>query len=207
MVPAYHQDMRQDIMSRISERLRLATAKHNKVLFTRMDVRFPNDFGEAMNNHLISELLRLLKEYYTYHGIDFHYVWVREQADAHHPHYHMVLLLDGTRLQSPYGIFDRARHIWAKLLGLVNAEGLIDHCMHEFDGMPAKNGFLIRRPSSVASAQEQFHQQEEFNNDVQYALYRSAYLAKTYSKGFQPGHAKEFSCSQIKAEERLYVQN
>lgn len=189
-------DIIAEINDRIVERCDHMIGRHNKVYAIRMDVRFPSEYRHDGNSKQISELIKLLKEHHTYYKIELHYVWAREQVSSHNPHYHFIIFVDGTHIQNPYGIFARAKDVWSRILG-VNGDGLIDHCNHDHNGMPSPNGIMIRRPSSVATGQELFIQQQEFQSNREYALSRGLYLAKTHSKGLAPHKSKEYGFSQI----------
>ncbi len=82
----YNDDIIVEINDRIVERCNYMIYGHNKVHghskvnVIRMDVKFPIRYHHDGNSRLISNLTKLLKEYYTYHNIAFHYVWARHPS-------------------------------------------------------------------------------------------------------------------------------
>ncbi|WGK81036.1 inovirus-type Gp2 protein [Vibrio aestuarianus] len=70
--------------------------KHRKVFIFRFDLHVNSE----VELHKVSELFQKVKRscIQTY-GSSFHYFWVREQAIATMPHYHVVLFMNGSVVQ------------------------------------------------------------------------------------------------------------
>ena len=183
-----------EILSYIKERQDYMIKRHCKVLFIRMDVRFPKGYpDENRSNDDISKLMKSLKEFYEYHGVDMHYVWAREQDTSDLPHYHIILLVNGSVIQNPMGIFQKAEQIWNRITG-VSYRGLIHFCDHD-----QENGsVMIRRPTKVAGGEDLAYQQQIFSAAYAEALRRGSYLAKTHTKDIPPPHrGRRFGGSQL----------
>ena len=168
-----------------------------KLLVIRFDVRFPQEgYIHDGGNREISHLLKALKEGYAHQISDIRYLWAREQVSSDHPHYHVILLVNGSLMQNPYGLLHKANEIWNRILGGV-FPGLIEFCDSRCLGQRETGSIMIRRPSSVAEGETLVRQQQIYDEKLQEALGRASYLAKTFSKGNTPYRVREFGCSQI----------
>lgn len=184
---------RDDIFQSIVERLNRMISHHNKVLVIRFDIHFPvGDVCDGRNTKL-SFFLRRLRENIEYSKGEVHYVWAREQAKSPVPHYHVILMLDGSMTQNPMGILHEADRIWSNTIGY-SGTGLVHFCQQ--DG--GVGHVMIRRPSSLAVGEDLLTQQRQAADAYHTALAKGAYLAKTYSKGDAPSRVREYGCSQMR---------
>ena len=185
------------ILSRIESQFEAMLQQHNKLLVIRFDVRFPRDgYLHDGGNREISYLLKALKEACANQISDIQYLWAREQVSSDHPHYHVMLLVNGSLMQNPMGLLHKASEIWSRILRGAYP-GLIEFCDSRCLGHKETGSIMIRRPSSVAEGETLFRQQQIYDEKLQEALGRASYLAKTFSKGNTPYRVREFSCSQI----------
>lgn len=175
-----------DILSRINLIANHMTSTHSKVFFMRFDLHFPqygsfpptNDYIEIFMNNFIRGLDRA--------SLDPHYLWAYERNPPQpHHHYHICLWLDGQRVQSIYGILQRAESLWCATLGMPGTPGLLCNCTTDSQGFPQENGIMIQRSSPDC--------QDSFNRAFQWA----SYLAKSKSKGFAPPGVREFGSSKF----------
>lgn len=188
----YDGSYREDIFHHITNRLDWMISRHNKVLVIRFDVRYPDGYPHDGRNTQLSNFLRRLRENIEYSGCRVQYVWAREQVSSPVPHYHVMLIIDGSKVQNPMGILHEADRIWAYMLGHTGT-GLVHFCQQ--DG--SVGHVMIRRPSSVAEGNDLFVQQRQFGEAYNDAIGKGAYLAKTYSKGGAPSRVREYGCSQM----------
>jgi len=189
-------DYRPEILACIRERMDFMISHHCKVLFVRFDVRFPDGYPHDGSNREMSQFMKLLKEFYTDQLVLVHYIWVREQVNSAVPHYHVVLLVNGSKIQNPMGIWLKAQEVWNRVVG-VTYSGLINFCRHQYRGQPGTGSIMIRRPSATAVGESLQVQQQEFDQARAAALERADYLAKTYSKGNAPYRVREYGASQL----------
>jgi len=177
-----------DILNRLYQFLISMTNKHNKTLFIRFDLRFPQESNPPVDNCLLSGFLDSFKTSLSRDGLDPHYFWVREQSREKHQHYHLILLLNGSKVQSYYHILQRAEYFWGLALDC-EAKGLVDFCNHSRDGSPQPNGLMLRRgtPDFVPAFRTCFHW--------------GSYLAKERTKGYGPAWSKEFGSSRIRSSD------
>ncbi|MBP2312946.1 YagK/YfjJ domain-containing protein [Azospirillum soli] len=170
---------------------------HSKVLAIRCDVRYPQGYPHDGTNGDVSKLMKLVKESHTERKVGMHYVWVREQATSEVPHYHALLLVNGDRVRSPYGILKKMEDVWGRVIGS-DPSGLVDHCNHAHDGKPGIGHVPLKRPSSKAQGEERTRQEERFNAARAELDDRASYLIKTHTKGGAPKRVREFGASQLK---------
>ncbi|TWI61442.1 uncharacterized protein DUF3296 [Desulfobotulus alkaliphilus] len=181
-----------DLLEKTLHLMTHMTNKHNKVLFVRLDLHFPyaSPDLDTTDNYALSAFLKLLKEYYTYHKIELHYIWVREQAAlTQHPHYHCVFLLNGNRIQHAYSLLERATTIWHRVVG--GSAGLVHYCTS------GTNGIMIRRPSSLATGDTLAGQQAEYEQTFNHCFEWASYLAKVNQKQYTPGGVRRFGVSRF----------
>ena len=185
-----------DIMlQKLLDGMRAMTQKHNKVLFIRFDLRFPQDYSIDVSNDKASHLFKILTERFDYRGIELLFGWVREQSREKHQHYHCILLLDGNKVQNYFPILEEVSRIWGYVLQCDPA-GLVDYCNHDRNGTPVKNGIMIRRPSSKAVGEELARQQQKYNEDFARCFEWASYLAKVHQKANTPRGSRRFGFSQ-----------
>ncbi|MGY0834212.1 YagK/YfjJ domain-containing protein [Azospirillum argentinense] len=187
---------RNDILECVEKRINHMIGKHNKVLFVRFDVRYPQGYPHNGTNSDMSKLMKLLKEPYTERKVSMHYVWAREQDSSDAPHYHVAMMANGSRVQNPGEILNNAGEVWGRVTGS-NPSGLIDFCCHDFNGQPSSGHVMIRRPSSLAKGKQLDDQTKAFENARAEALQRGRYLAKTRTKGHAPKRVREYQGSQL----------
>jgi hypothetical protein len=175
-------------------------AEHCRVLYTRFDVRFPLHpvpYLHDEGNDEITYLMKRLKYNYKHRGVDMHYAWAREQNTSEHPHYHVMLLVNGSFIINPFYIFEDAQRIWGSIIG-GNATGLIQRCNCESWGR-SKWSIMIQRPTEAATGQERINQQTEYEQAYSRALESSNYLIKECYKVNAPSRTRYFACSELPA--------
>ena len=164
----------QEILQSIDDLLTTMTNRHNKVLFIRFDLTYPQNNSYPNDNALLSRFIETLQLHCKRRQLDPHYLWVREQASSDHHHYHFIFLLNGNKIQNPYGFFNKATDLWGKCLN-VDTSGLVHY----------GTNLMIRRNSP------------EFNLTLQGCFTGASYLAKAYSKGNAPPGVREMGMSNI----------
>src|ERR1700688_1071645 len=137
-----------EILGCIKRRIDFMIAHHCKVLFVRFDVRFPGGTVHPGPNTEISRFIKALRSSYTDQGIAAHYIWAREQWSSDAPHYHAVLLLNGSRIQNPMGVWAKAAEIWSRITNGPHA--LVHQCRQEPAGQGGNGSLMIPRPSGTA---------------------------------------------------------
>jgi len=183
---------RSDIMQRIQECFQKAIYSHCKVFVVRLDIHFPQDFTHDGTNSSVSALLHRLMAHYAYHKITCRYVWAREQNKSAAPHYHLLLLLDGSKIHNGRGPCSLATGLWSSIINRSSASGLI-----HLSEPGTYGGIMIRRPTSCAPRAKQNEEIAQFEAAYRAAYKWAIYLAKTYTKGNAPNGVREFGSSHF----------
>lgn len=185
-------EYRLDILQSIKDRLENMINHFCKVLIVRFDVRFPSGYFHDGSSREMSILIKNLREFYGERNVAIHYVWAREQASSDVPHYHVVLFVNGSRIQDARGIWLKATEIWSRITG--GPSGLVHHCWPGYNDHTGVGGIMIRRPPKGVG---EMLPQQQFENAKAAALQQAAYLAKTYSKGNAPHRMRDYGASQL----------
>jgi len=164
----------EEVLKAINNLFNVAISRHNKILFIRFDLTFNLNSDYPNDNSLLSRFMEAFTLHCKRLGLDPLYLWVREQVSSINHHYHVILLLDGNKIQNPYEIFIKATNLWGNCLN-TNAAGLVNYGSH----------IMIRR-NAVG-----------FDNSYHEALNLSRYLAKSYSKGAAPKGVREMGMSNL----------
>ena len=182
---------RMDILQAIEQRMQSMVDHHCRTYLVRLDIRFPLGYVPMHANKECSELIRQLREYYTYHHIATQYVVVREQNLSENQHYHLAILFDGSKVENGWAVKMKAADIWQRIVG-PGSGPCIELC-RRFEG---ENGIMILRPTNKAAGLDLQNQLAAFNVAYREAMTWLNYLAKTATKGLAPHKTKEFTSSQ-----------
>ncbi|QUN04778.1 inovirus-type Gp2 protein [Shewanella yunxiaonensis] len=91
---------------------------HYRMLAIRYDLHQPKYVED--NKRMTVFFRRLNKRLSSkYKGIDMKYLWVREQAKVDAPHYHILLLLNGQKVNYPENISKICNDIWSDMGGML----------------------------------------------------------------------------------------
>lgn len=181
---AAHFSYNEDILTHLGSLFSYYTEKHGKVLVVRFDISYPVHHEVTSIQTDISRCIQKIAQKYKRQGYDPAYMWVREQQNSIHPHYHCVLLLNGNRVRSYNHVFQTAESLWGSTIG-ADASGLVHHCTVSKHGTPHENGIMLRRcDSDYAERCQQVQQQV-------------SYLAKSGGKGEPHDGMRDFGMSRI----------
>jgi hypothetical protein len=108
--------------------------------------------------------------------LDPFYLWVREQASSHNPHYHCLILLDGQKIQNHYGIMEEAKRLWANI-NACDPDGLVDYSWEPWQ---------LRRGDIG------------FNQSLAQCVFAASYLAKVNTKNSSPYRHRDFGSSRLR---------
>ena len=181
-----------DILEAIRLRMESMVDRHLRVFGILFCLNLPWEAGCVPHNRHVQAFFDSFSRCLKGRGIDYHYVWVREQpaADAQ-PHFHCLVLLDGNKTWSFYGgHLDTVTRLWAETLGISVGDGLVHLCTWEEAMDPnipcVGNGGVMMRRSSP-----------DYDQAYQLLFSRSAYLAKAITKEFTPRDVRKFSTSHL----------
>lgn len=173
--------VREDLNQRINELMEDYRKRHSKVLVVRTDVRYPKNHQQEASNTDISKAMGKTIQSFRRMGHDPAYIWVREQKDSEHHHYHCIFLLNGHKTRSSGMVFDRLAQHWGNTINS-GQDGLIDHCQRDARGNPHENGLVITRAEELPEAVSR----------------QMSYLAKPKDKDKRKEGQRDFGMSRLK---------
>jgi Inovirus Gp2 len=153
------------ICDKILDIFEMARTTRARNFFLRFDLCFPDDQVRRDESWCFSEFIRRFSEDRTRSCGEIYYVAVPEQSISSRIHYHVFCLLDGHYTQCIYKHMEAVKRIWATVLHLPDARGLVNYRQpHE------GNGVMLRK--DVA----------DYGDRLIFCLFQALYLAKERSK-------------------------
>jgi hypothetical protein len=150
-----------------------------------MDLNYPSERMSPKDNKDIQKFMSKYVKHGKRKGYDPHYIWVREQSKEKHQHYHVAILCNGNKVQSPIKLLKKAEEHWGQTIGVVNTQGLVDHCSTSREGHKQPNSYMMRQ------------NEDDFEQKKKDWFQRCSYLAKTNTKGYTPHRIREYGCSKL----------
>lgn len=140
-----HGELDEKYLIKIDETIKLALNAYPRTSAMRVDLRYPEGYTVVENNH-ISKFIASFKAIIR---ADLNkkkrgkstprFIWVKEQDSSNHPHYHIVVFLNGN-IYSNLGYFTakegntaaRIRQAWASALGvhIIDIDGAVHYPDH-----------------------------------------------------------------------------
>ncbi len=178
---------REEILTPLGNLLEYYVEHHSKALVIRFDLHFPQNFPLVSSNAYISETIAYIVKKYKRQGLDPMYFWAMEQHQSHHPHYHVVIFLDGQKVRSYSHVFTNAEAAWGRSLS-TDVSGCVHHC-NLADGKVdlRRNGLQIRRCDGPEVMQAQ----------AQAVYNQVSYLAKEKTKAPSGDGLRNFGMSRL----------
>lgn len=153
---------------------------YRKCFVIRFELSFPPGGEYPADNSVFARFTRSLLQRRRREGFRPRCIWVRLETPADQHRYQVVLLLAVKSAQSVTDHIHVAESIWARSLGIPDAQGLVDYCLADRQGRPRKNGFMIRWDSSKWEAT--CHQ----------CLHAIGDMARIQQTGMAPMNARDF---------------
>lgn len=150
-------------------------SNHRKVFTIRFDIRVHSytDDNKVVSD-FIRKYVRWAKRHYGMKRIA--YVWCREVEKAKSQHYHLIFMLDGSK---------------------VNVAGNLKNKALEIGSIQDLSVRLCDKPSTLIKRSDL----DEGNYDkYEQAFYRASYLAKERGKSHKGERSKSFDSSRVKAK-------
>ena len=157
-----------------------AKERHNskRTITTRFDFTFPSSYSDSCEGVFSTFLAEFMKNIPPEYEIL--YVWVREQSDSPHPHYHLQLLASKSKHRSVHRLFNYANVLWCKHLDI-----------------PCMRGYVQEnRTCTINWKQDADNNNHTFDDAFHYAVY----LAKTKEKSTSLGNSKLYGISKSRSE-------
>ncbi len=178
-------------LNQIIDRIEDMTDKHSKVLTVRIDIRNDTDNPYSIQRKDMTRILDNLKaslenKYkHSRHKFEFQYVWTAERTSLDNPeHFHLFILVNGNDMQNGYSIQKALNKQIVKRLQTTK-EGLV-----HFSESNGDYGIMIRRDY------------ENYQEQINKAVYVGSYLAKTYSKEYNAKGARFSSASRLPSKRK-----
>ena len=154
-----------------------AKERHNskRTITTRFDFKFPTNYPdscEGVFSTFLAEFVKNVPEEY-----ELLYIWVREQSESDHPHYHLQLLASKLKHRSFHHLFNYANVLWCKHLDI-----------------PLMRGYVQENRTHTINWQQD---RNAGKNSLADAFHHAVYLAKTTEKSQALGNKKLYGRSEI----------
>lgn len=173
----------------IKDQLDAMLSHHSKVFVFRFDIRIKensyydeegNEFSTFTDdNQIVTNYLKVfnrwLKRRYKLSRIG--YVWCREIEKAKKQHYHLVLMVDGNKINATTSLHNTIK---PKIKELAIRQGLVEHI--------PPNAYMV---DNADLKQGDYTLYKD-------AFYRASYLAKVTGKGIKGERANNFQPSRVK---------
>lgn len=165
----------QDILHRTKQLFDFSLSRYSRVMFIRFDLTFGQNYFPSHDNKLLSKFIHNYSRYFIRNNIFHTYLWAKEQANNNiNHHYHFIFLIESSQFMSCYQFLDKAEEIWAGVLGVASAKGLVERCVKDRNGNPQRNGIRIDRSNGYNSP------------ELEQCFKWASYLSKVNTK--QPVH-------------------
>ena len=167
-VMKFRDGLNKHIMDKIFEQVYTMLSHYSSVLMIRSEVYVAH---YSLDNKLISRWMSKLKKSLSKkYRCNIGFVWVREQHNAIKQHYHLILLLNGHKVNYPESTIKLSTALCKAMGGLT----------YSF----TKRGYYMLERNCSQS--------------IQAAIYRASYLAKNHSKDKRPSQTKRYQASRLK---------
>ncbi len=167
-----------ELLDLLYELFLVAKERHNskRTITARFDFKFPSSYPdscEGVFSAFLAEFMKNASEEY-----DLLYLWVREQSDSDHPHYHLQLLASKLKHRSFHRLFNYANVLWCKHLDI-----------------PLMRGYVQENRTHTVNWNQDPNTGKHSLAD---AFHHAVYLAKTKEKDHALGNSKLYGISKIK---------
>lgn len=157
-----------DILKRFIDRFNYMEHHYNKLFVMRVDLRLKSQLKKSNKNvftPFMTNLKRVLKRVYGFKKI--HYQYVTEHNRNKEKHYHLILILDGNKIQSSFKIQHLVDDCWSKY----GKYYIPEHCYYNHH-----------------------RGDERMRKEI---VYRASYLAKIRDKNRRRSQDKRYGVSKI----------
>ncbi len=176
--------LRTDILRSLLKQFLFLTKTHKKLFVYGFELHVKS--WQTNNSRLTRLFKNLSKRALNQHKSKLHFFWVRERHYSSVPHYHVIVYLDGYKVNTSYKLLKWLNELWID--GSVS-RGIYRnlHCKSESDYFKGvKNSITCYRKNSISS-------------DLQWVTKHLSYVAKARGKekGKRSPQVKDFGHSRI----------
>jgi hypothetical protein len=158
-------------LRKIIEQIYMMRKTYRRTFVIFFDLHMPTN---AETNTLVTNFLRRLRTKLksVYKISKFGFSWCREQNTAENPHYHFMLMVNGSAIRYPDKLMRLIKSLWSDICNGTARQ--------------SKNGYYMI-----------FREDEEIMAEV---IYRASYQAKLRSKSNRSMSTKTYGTSRLKSE-------
>lgn len=179
-------ECRPEIVQAVDDRIEVAAQRFGRVLPVRLDFKLPANYPEQNDNERFGRMLDSLSQDLRRKGVGKEYIWSREVGiENGREHYHLLMLLNGRKLQSSHSVHKRANELWAKALEIGTADGLVHKAGPASKKKEPRENWLDRN-------------KDDFEANKAELKKWGGYVCKEEQKGEAPKRVREYGCSQLK---------
>jgi len=188
---------RSDLLDRLRQLFNFMLASYFRVMFLRLDPRFPAERKYPIDNGIFTNFLESYRRHLVRKNLPSCHLWVREHDSTTVPlapnhHYHLALVIamppEGSDHEpTKADLFGLADRLWSINLGIeLNIQnGLVDHCDRPTRRFPLGNGVIVDRGK------------RQWPERVEYCYEWGTYLAKLESKETLPPWIRSMGSSRL----------
>nr|WP_269571631.1 inovirus-type Gp2 protein [Psychromonas ingrahamii] len=157
-------------MGKIIEQVENMISWHSRVFVYVFDLHVA-DF--SLDNKYIAAFISKLRFHFKQHYKikRLGYAWCREQNTSPRQHYHMAIIVDGSKIQNPIRLFHKIKLMWDEVTLGGHLHGL-ENCYYN-----------IKRDTEINKAE---------------AIERLSYQAKVWTKDKNTARANDYGTSRIR---------
>ena len=141
------------ILQEACRRIDLMATRHRVILATRFRLPVPDGYNQTRYEAKVEQYFNLLRNHAEIYGLDFHYVWAREQIRKGCPLYHVIALVDDDKPVKDINFISEVENAWRWVTGTEDVD-LDVWCYGEEPGGGVHNLIKLEHPSPSASAEE-----------------------------------------------------
>lgn len=168
----------ENIVEGFHEILEYMTGKYKQVSVMQLVVSPPASIPAYMTNRVIGEVLNALKKNMANRNCELQAGWVREVAETASPdqnHYHIGIIVDGSKCQSAVGMANTLRKLIKKRSNEEGDWGNVHYCIPDSEKYNRQELKPIETYTAIKIRTEEPYAAEQFDN----ALNWLSYIAKT----------------------------
>ncbi len=177
---------RTDILRKLLKQFIQILKKHQKVFVYVFELKVKA--WQPNNKNLTTFFKNLSKRVKNNYKTKLHYFWAREKHNSDFPHYHIVVYLDGHKVDDPY-MFQcwidelwKGKHGWTHFSGYYNLRRVSGE-RYLIESEKENSKIVYYRPAHITS-------------DLRDVTHHLSYISKSRGKGKRPPQVKDFGHSR-----------
>lgn len=182
-----------NIIEGLQAHLSYMRRRHAQVLYASLVLKYPIDCYSENHTGNVSNTMRKFHQKAQRENVEIVTTWTMEYSSANSPHFNIIVLTDGTKLQSGYRLKSWLDGIWSREIGVLPESGYVHLNANNPSCFPSAAAIGLEPSFELRLRRNSPHEQIMADNIVNAA----SYYAKTRSKENLPHGNRSFSFSQI----------